>query len=158
MAIEGSRPFIFEVQALCPYSSFGYAKRTASGIDLARVQLLAAVVTEHTKINLQNRDIYVNLVGGVRVREPEIDLAIAAALISAARKKTLAKESIFMGEVGLTGEIRGASLIEKRIIEANRQGYAKIYIPRTRKMYKGRGVKITQLSALKELEKLIIGH
>lgn len=158
VSIEGSRPFIFEVQALCPHSSFGYAKRTASGIDLSRVQLLSAVVTEHTRINLQNRDIYVNLVGGVKVREPAIDLAISAAFISAARKKALIKEAIFMGEVGLTGEIREASLIEKRIIEASRQGYTKIYIPRTRKMYKGKGVKIIQLSALKELERLIIGH
>lgn len=158
VTIEGSRPFLFEVQALCPISSFGYAKRTALGIDLSRVQLLSAVVTEHTKINLQNRDIYVNLVGGVRVREPAIDLAIAAALISAVRKYALPKESVFMGEIGLTGEIREVSLIEKRIIEAKRQGYTKIYIPRTRRMYKGNGLKIIQLFNLKELEKIIIGH
>ena len=158
VTIEGSRPFLFEVQALCPISSFGYAKRTALGIDLSRVQLLSAVVTEHTKINLQNRDIYVNLVGGVRVREPAIDLAIAAALISAVRKCALPKESVFMGEVGLTGEIREISLIEKRIIEAKRQGYTKIYIPRTREIYKGNGLKIVQLFNLKELEKIIIGH
>ena len=158
VTIEGSRPFLFEVQALSPISSFGYAKRTASGLDLSRVQLLCAVVTEHTKINLQNRDIYVNLVGGVRVREPAIDLAISAALISAYRKCALPKESVLMGEVGLTGEIREVSLIEKRIIEAKRQGYTKIYIPRTRKMYKADGLKITQLYNLKELEKIIIGH
>ena len=158
ITIEGSRPFIFEVQALCPHSSFGYAKRTASGIDLSRVQLLSAVVTEHTKVNLQNRDIYVNLVGGVKVREPAIDLAIATAMISSARRKALSKDSVFMGEVGLTGEIREISLIEKRIVEASRQGYTKIYIPRTRKTYTGKNIKIIQISTLKELEKSIFGH
>jgi DNA repair protein RadA/Sms len=158
VTIEGSRPFLFEVQALCPRSLFGYAKRTASGIDLSRIQLLAAVVTESTRINLQNRDVYVNLVGGVKVREPAIDLAIAAAMLSAARKKALPKESAIVGEVGLTGEIREVALIEKRIVEAQRQGYTKIYIPRTRKTYKGAGLKIIELSTLKELERVIIGH
>lgn len=158
VTIEGSRPFLFEVQALCPRSSFGYAKRTASGIDLSRVQLMAAVVSENTKVNLQNRDVYVNLVGGVKVREPAIDLAICAAMLSAARRRALPKESAIMGEVGLTGEIREISLIEKRIIEAQRQGYTKIYIPRTRKRYIGKGLKINELSTLKELERLIVGH
>lgn len=158
VTIEGSRPFIFEVQALCPISSFGYAKRTASGIDLSRVQLLSAVVTEHTRINLQNRDVYVNLVGGVKVREPAIDLAIAVALISAARKRSLPQRSVFIGEVSLTGEMREVALIEKRIIEAKRQGYVKIYIPRTRKKYIAKGLKIIQVFNLKELEKIIIGH
>lgn len=158
VTLEGSRPFLFEVQALCPRSSFGYAKRTASGIDLSRVQLLAAVVTEHTRINLQDRDVYVNLVGGVKVREPAIDLAIAGAMISAARRRALPKESVFMGEVGLTGEIREIALIEKRIIEAQRQGYQKIYIPRTRKPYVGKGLKIMPLSNLKEMERVIVGH
>jgi DNA repair protein RadA/Sms len=158
VTIEGSRPFLFEVQALCPRSSFGYAKRTASGIDLSRIQLLSAVVTENTKVNLQNRDVYVNLVGGVKVREPAIDLAIAAAMISAAGRRALPKESVIFGEVGLTGEIREIGLIEKRIIEAQRQGYTKIYIPRTRKIYKGKGLKIIELSALKELERIVVGH
>lgn len=158
VTIEGSRPFLFEVQALCPRSSFGYAKRTASGIDLSRIQLLSAVVTENTRVNLQNRDVYVNLVGGVKVREPSIDLAICAAMLSAARRRALPKESAIMGEVGLTGEIREIALIEKRIIEAQRQGYTKIYIPRTRKTYKGKGIKINELSTLKELERVIVGH
>jgi DNA repair protein RadA/Sms len=158
VTIEGSRPFLFEVQALCPHSSFGYAKRTASGIDLSRVQLLSAVVTENTRVNLQNRDVYVNLVGGVKVREPAVDLAICAAMISAARRRALPARSAILGEVGLTGEIREIALIEKRIIEAQRQGYTKIFIPRTRKNYKALGIKIIQLSSLKELERMIIGH
>ncbi|MCX6811973.1 MAG: DNA repair protein RadA [Candidatus Berkelbacteria bacterium] len=158
VTIEGSRPFLFEVQALCPRSVFGYAKRTASGIDLSRVQLLAAVVTENTKINLQSRDVYVNLVGGVKVREPATDLAICAALISAARRKAMPAFSAIMGEVGLTGEVREITLVEKRIIEASRQGYTRIFIPRTRKSYVSRGVKIIQLSSLKELERFLVGH
>lgn len=155
VGIEGTKAILFEVQALCPSSSFGYAKRTASGIDLSRVQLLSAVVSETTRTNLQTRDIYVNLVGGVKVKEPAIDLAVCTALISAAKKKKIDRNDVYIGEVGLTGEIREVSEIERRIREAAKAGFKKVYIPRTRSKFNSKRIKIQEVSVIGEIEKII---
>lgn len=121
--MEGSRPLLVEVQALVNPTSYGYPKRTASGIDLNRVNLLIAMLERRTKLKLADRDIYVNVVGGIRLSEPAADLAICMAIASAAKGMQLAKNAVVFGEVGLSGEVRHVPFAEKRIAEAKKLGF-----------------------------------
>lgn len=121
--MEGSRPLLVEVQALVNPTSYGYPKRTASGIDLNRVNLLVAMLERRTKLKLADRDIYVNIVGGIRLSEPAADLAICMAIASAARGMKLKKNAVVFGEVGLSGEIRHVPYLEKRLAEAAKLGF-----------------------------------
>lgn len=104
--MEGSRPLLVEVQALVNPTSYGYPKRTASGIDLNRVNLLIAMLERRTKLKLTDKDIYVNIVGGIRLTEPAADLAVCMAIASAAKGMQLKKNAVVFGEVGLSGEVR----------------------------------------------------
>lgn len=128
-AIEGSRPILVEVQALVSPSVFGYPKRTAAGVDLNRLNVLAAVATKRGSINLSSSDIYVNIVGGIRVNEPAIDLAIILAIASAFYNQPLASDLVAFGEVGLSGEIRSVPMTDRRLAEANKLGFKKAIVP-----------------------------
>lgn len=121
--IEGNRPILIEVQALVHKTSFGYPKRTASGFDLNRLQLLAAVISRRTKLNLSEYDIYINFVGGFKVSEPAADLAVAMAIASAASGRELPDDLVVFGEIGLSGEVRRAAGSEKRVSEAKKMGF-----------------------------------
>lgn len=121
--MEGSRPLLVEVQALVNTTSYGYPKRTASGIDINRVNLLIAVLERRTKLKLADKDIYVNIVGGIRLVEPSADLAICMAIASAAKGLQLKKNAVVFGEVGLSGEVRHVPFVEKRIAEAKKLGF-----------------------------------
>jgi DNA repair protein RadA/Sms len=121
--MEGSRPLLVEVQALVNRTSYGYPKRTASGIDLNRVNLLIAVLERRTKLSLGDQDIFINIVGGIRVTEPAADLAICLAIGSAARGLQLKQNAVVFGEVGLSGEIRHVPFIDKRVAEAKKLGF-----------------------------------
>lgn len=121
--IEGTRPLLVEVQALVNRTSYGYPKRTASGIDLNRVNLLVAMLEKRTKLNLADQDIYINIVGGIRLSEPAADLAICMAIGSAARGLQLKKNAVVFGEVGLSGEVRHVPFIDKRLAEAKKLGF-----------------------------------
>lgn len=131
--VEGSRPILVEVQALVSSSVFGYPKRTAVGIDYNRLGLLAAVATKRGGIDLSNQDIYVNIVGGIKINEPAADLAIILALASAYHNKPMPSDSIAFGEVGLSGEIRSVNLPELRIREAKRFGFTRLFAPQEMK-------------------------
>jgi DNA repair protein RadA/Sms len=120
--MEGSRPILVEVQALVNKTSYGYPKRTASGIDLNRLNLLVAMLERRTKLNLSDKDIYINIVGGIRVTEPAADLAICMAIGSASKGLQLKQNAAVFGEVGLSGEVRQVPYIEKRIAEAKKMG------------------------------------
>jgi len=120
--MEGSRPILVEVQALVNKTSYGYPKRTASGIDLNRLNLLVAMLERRTKLNLSDKDIYINIVGGIRVTEPAADLAICMAIGSASKGLQLKQNAAVFGEVGLSGEVRRVPYIEKRIAEAKKMG------------------------------------
>ncbi|HUD06660.1 MAG TPA: DNA repair protein RadA [Candidatus Saccharimonadales bacterium] len=122
--IEGSRPLLVEVQALVNRTSYGYPKRTASGIDLNRLNLLVAMLERRTKLKLFDQDIYVNIVGGIKVNEPAADLAVCMAVASAAKGMKLSSDSVVFGEVGLSGEIRRVPFIDKRIAEAKKLGFS----------------------------------
>jgi DNA repair protein RadA/Sms len=121
--IEGSRPILVEVQALVNQTSYGYPKRAVSGLDLSRLNLLIAMIEKRTSLKLGDKDIYVNIVGGLKVNEPAADLAVAMAICSAARGKKLKDNSVVFGEVGLSGEIRHVPYIERRIAEAQALGF-----------------------------------
>lgn len=121
--LEGTRPLLVEVQALVNKTSYGYPKRLATGIDLNRVNLLVAMLERRTKLNLADQDIYINIVGGMKITEPAADLAICMAIGSAAKGLQLRDNAVVFGEVGLSGEIRHVPYIEKRIAEAKKLGF-----------------------------------
>lgn len=122
--LEGTRPLLVEVQALVNRTSYGYPKRAASGLDLNRVNLLVAMLERRTKLNLADQDIYINIVGGIRLTEPAADLAICMAIASAARGMQLKSNAVVFGEVGLSGEIRHVPFVDKRVAEAKKLGFA----------------------------------
>jgi DNA repair protein RadA/Sms len=121
--MEGSRPILVEVQALVNRTSYGYPKRAASGFDLNRLNLLVAMLERRTKLKLGEHDIYINIVGGIQIREPAADLAICLAIGSAAKGLQLKKNSVVFGEVGLSGEVRHVPFGEKRLSEAKKLGF-----------------------------------
>lgn len=121
--LEGSRPLLVEVQALVNKTSYGYPKRTASGYDLNRLTLLVAVLEKRTKLQLAEQDIYINIVGGLRITEPAADLAVCMAIGSAAKGLQLKSNAVVFGEVGLSGEIRHVPFAEKRVAEAQKLGF-----------------------------------
>lgn len=130
--LEGTRPILVEVQALVNKTSYGYPKRAASGIDLNRVNLLVAMLERRTKLNLAEQDIYINIVGGLRLQDPAADLAICMSIASAAKGLKLKRNAVVFGEVGLSGEIRHVSYIDKRIAEAKKLGFDCAIGPRER--------------------------
>ncbi len=121
--MEGTRPLLVEVQALVNRTSYGYPKRAASGIDINRVNLLVAMLERRTKLSLADQDIYINIVGGIRITEPAADLAVCMAIASAAKGMQLKKNAVVFGEVGLSGEVRHVPFVEKRVTEANKLGF-----------------------------------
>lgn len=128
--IEGTRPLLVEVQALVNKTSYGYPKRAASGIDLNRVNLLVAMLERRTKLRLGEQDIYVNIVGGMKITEPAADLAVCMAIGSAAKGLQLKANAVVFGEVGLSGEVRHVPYIEKRLAEAKKLGFEAAIGPR----------------------------
>lgn len=129
--LEGTRPLLVEIQALVNPTSFGYPKRTASGFDLNRLNLLIAVLERRTKLNLSDKDIYINVVGGLKLSDPAADLAICMAIASAAAGKRLGDELVVFGEVGLGGEIRSVHSSERRVSEAKKLGFTQAIGPKS---------------------------
>lgn len=121
--LEGTRPLLVEVQALVNPTSYGYPKRAASGFDLNRLNLLVAMLERRTKLKLSEHDIYINIVGGMAIREPGADLAVCLAIGSAAKGLQLKKNSVVFGEVGLSGEVRHVVHADKRLAEAKKLGF-----------------------------------
>lgn len=128
--LEGNRPLLVEIQALVNKTSFGYPKRTASGFDINRLTVLIAVIEKRTKLKLSDSDVYINVVGGIRLNDPAADLAVAMAIASAAAGHALDEDTVVFGEVGLGGEVRSAQFAEKRLIEAKKIGFKKAITPR----------------------------
>ena len=131
--IEGTRPLLVEFQALTTSTVYGLPRRTANGIDYNRLAVLLAVLEKKVGINLGNQDVYINVVSGLKVNEPAIDLGIIASTISSYKNIPIDKKTVVMGDVGLTGEVRSINLIEKRIKEAEKLGFKKCIIPESNK-------------------------
>lgn len=129
-AMEGTRPLLVEVQSLVTPTAFGNAKRTASGFDYNRVSLIMAVLEQRVGLLLQNYDAFLKTAGGVKLNEPAIDLAIAISIASSYRDTESKETDCFVGEIGLTGEIRRVSNIETRVNEAAKLGFKRIFVPK----------------------------
>lgn len=131
--LEGTRPLLVEVQALVNTSSYGYPKRAVSGFDQNRLNLLVAVLEKRTKLNLSDKDIYINIVGGIKISDPAADLAVCMAIGSATKGLKLNKDAVVFGEIGLSGELRHVSYSERRIAEAKKLGFELAVGPRSSK-------------------------
>ena len=130
VTMEGTRPILAEVQALVTPTVFGNAKRTTTGLDFNRVSLIMAVLEKRCGLLLQNQDAYLKSAGGVKLDEPAIDLAVAVAIASSYKEAPTNTQDAFIGEIGLTGEIRRVNRIEQRINEAAKLGFTRIYAPK----------------------------
>lgn len=129
MTLEGTRPLAVELQALTVETSFGYPKRTANGFDLNKLQLLIAVLSRHAGLKLASADVYFNVSNGYRLQDPGSDLAAALAVASAFRNQALPEQTVILGEVGLSGEIRPVQNLAKRLAEAKRAGLTRAIVP-----------------------------
>lgn len=127
--MEGTRPLLVELQALTTSTSFGIPRRTANGIDYNRLIVLMAVLEKRANLNLGSQDIYLNVVSGIRISEPAIDLGIIFAVASSFKNISIPKDLVVIGEVGLTGEVRSVNMIDKRLKEAEKLGFKKCIIP-----------------------------
>jgi len=125
--MEGSRPFVVEIQALASPATFGNPRRNTSGFDAGRLQLLIAILAKHTHIDLQNHDVYLNVVGGMKITERSADLAVLAALASSCTEIMVDNHSVFLAEASLTGELRPITSIERRLQEVKNLGIKKAY-------------------------------
>ena len=129
-ALEGTRPILVEIQALTTPTMFGNAKRTTSGLDFNRVSLIMAVLEKRAGFLLQQQDAYLTSAGGVKLDEPAIDLAVAVAIASSYKEEPTDARECFIGEIGLTGEIRRVTRMEQRLNEASKLGFQKVYAPK----------------------------
>jgi DNA repair protein RadA/Sms len=130
VALEGTRPILVEIQALVAPTLFGNAKRTTTGIDYSRAAIIMAVLEKRANLLLQNMDAYLKAAGGVKLNEPAIDLAVAVAIASSYKDRGTKATECFVGEIGLTGEVRSVNRVDQRVQEAAKLGFTKIYVPK----------------------------
>ncbi|MBN1936881.1 MAG: DNA repair protein RadA, partial [Anaerolineae bacterium] len=131
VTMEGTRPILVEVQALTSTTAFGLPRRTANGNDFNRLLLLIAVLSKRVGLSLSDQDVFVNVVGGLKVSEPASDLGVAVAIASSFRNKSVSADLVLAGEVGLSGELRSVGQIEARLNEASKLGFKRCVIPRS---------------------------
>jgi DNA repair protein RadA/Sms len=130
VTMEGTRPLLVELQALTSTTSFGHPRRTANGIDFNRLLLIVAVLSKRAGLHLSDQDVFANVIGGLRIDEPASDLAVAVAIASSVRDKPVAADLAFVGEVGLSGELRAVGQISARLKEAAKLGFRRCIIPK----------------------------
>jgi len=152
--IEGTRPFLIEIQALVSKTVFGYPQRKASGFDLNRLQVLTTVLTKRAKVNLVNQDVILNIVGGLKINDPALDLAVCLAIASSLLNQIIDRKTLVLGEVGLGGEIRNVSRLEQRLAEAEKLGFTKAFIPDAD--IKVKKIKLKKVKNLNEIIKNLI--
>lgn len=148
-SLEGTRPMLLEIQALVTPTSFGIARRMATGIDYNRLTMLMAVLEKKIGMQLYHHDAYVNVVGGIRIDEPACDLGVIASVAGSFKNQPVDPDIVVIGEVGLTGEVRPVNQVDKRIIEAKRLGFKKCLVPS--------GNKSSSISNIDEIELLFAG-
>ncbi|MGL5329608.1 MAG: DNA repair protein RadA [Peptostreptococcaceae bacterium] len=157
--VEGTRPMLLELQALVSPTSFGIAKRTATGVDFNRVALLLAVLEKRVGLQIQNQDVYINVVGGIKINEPSIDMGLIIAVASSFRNLPVSEDIVVTGEVGLTGEVRAVSFIEKRIAECKKLGFKKMVIPKNNydAVKDVKGIEIIPVDNLRHAINIVLG-
>lgn len=160
VAMEGTRPILVEIQALVTPTMFGNAKRTTTGLDFNRVSLIMAVLEKRAGLLLQNQDAYLKAAGGVKLNEPAIDLAVAISIASSYKEKGTQPTECFIGEIGLTGEIRRVSRIEQRVQEAQKLGFTKVYLPKNNLggWTAPKGIEIVTVSTIGETLRKVFGN
>jgi DNA repair protein RadA/Sms len=147
VTMEGTRPILVEIQALSSITSFGLPRRTPNGVDINRLLLLVAVLSKRVGLRLSDQDVFVNVVGGLRVGEPAVDLAVATAIVSSFRNKPVAADLVLVGEVGLSGELRSVGHIEARLNESAKLGFKRCILPRSIQRALGETVPLEVLGA-----------
>ena len=159
VSLEGTRPILAEIQALVTPTAFGYAKRTTSGIDYNRAGLLLAVLEKRGNLMLQNQDVYLTATGGIRLNEPAVDLAVVMAIASSYKNQEILPTDCFVGEVGLTGEVRRVNQIDARIKEAAKTGFKRIFIPKhnMRASLKNAGIEVIPVASIPQALKVVLG-
>jgi len=153
--LEGSLPFLVEIQSLAVRSSFPYPKRASQGIDISKINLISAVIDKRCSINTASSDIYVNVAGGVSVKDPSCDLALAASILSSSLEIIFPADSCFIGEVGLAGEIRPVPRLKSRLAEAHKRGFQTVYLSAMEKGPFPGTLEIVQIEQLKEILEVI---
>lgn len=159
-SMEGSRPLLCEVQALTLSSPMAMPRRTSIGIETNRLHLLTAVLDRHLEMKLNHSDIFINVVGGLKLYEPSSDLAVAAAILSTESRKELEAKAVFFGEIGLTGEVRAVSFADLRLREADKLGFEHFIVPASNKKHLqdfklSKGKRVSWIRNVRELAKLI---
>ncbi len=157
--MEGTRPLLAEVQALATLTSFANPRRTANGVDINRLLLITAVLTRRAGLRLSEQDVFVNVIGGLRIEEPAADLAIALAIASSVRDRPLPADLVVVGEVGLNGELRAVGQLPARLNEAAKLGFRRALIPKT--VRRGgdplpKGIEITAVRSLEEAMEAVL--
>ena len=147
VTMEGTRPILVEVQALASITSFGLPRRTPNGVDFNRLLLLVAVLSKRVGLRLSDQDVFVNVVGGLRVGEPAVDLAVATSIASSFRNKPVAADLVLVGEVGLSGELRSVSQVDARLNESAKLGFKRCILPRSIQRALGENVPLEVLGA-----------
>ncbi len=148
--LEGSRPLLVEIQALTTPTSFGLPRRTANGIDFNRLLLIAAVLTKRVGLRLGNQDIIVNVTGGLKIGEPATDLGIALSIASSFRDAGVDPNLVVVGEVGLSGELRAVSQLDRRVAEAARLGFKRCLVPKVGGGVRQKDIELIPVSTLRE--------
>ncbi len=157
--LEGSRPLLVEIQALTNPTSFGLPRRTANGVDFNRLLLIAAVLMKRVGLKLGNQDIIANVTGGLKVGEPAADLGIALAIASSSRDVGVDPELAVVGEVGLSGELRAVSQLDRRVAEAARLGFRRCLVPQTSaKVSPPKGIELVTVGSLREAIRVGLGR
>lgn len=150
-SLEGTRPILVELQALVSPTNFAVPRRTTIGVDHNRVSLLVAVLEKKAGLNLIGQDIYVNVAGGVRIDEPAVDLGIITSVASSFLDKAVDPKTVVIGEIGLTGEVRGVAQAELRIGEAAKLGFTRCIVPSGNKLSQKRdGIELVAVSSIRE--------
>lgn len=151
--IEGLRPLLIELQALASKAGFGMVRRRSLGFDFNRFSLIIAIIEKRLKITLSSQDVFLNVAGGLKINDPAADLAAAVAMISSIKDKEVPLDTVFIGEIGLAGELRRVSNINLRVKEAQRAGFKRVYIPEgnLKGLNKGFTIKIESCNSLKEV-------
>lgn len=153
--LEGQRPLLIEVQALVSSAVYGTPQRSATGFDLRRMNMLLAVLEKRCGFRLGQKDVFLNLAGGFRVEEPAIDLAVVCAVLSSNADIAIPMDTVFCGEVGLSGEVRPVTRTEQRIAEAAKLGFARIFLPQgTKGIGPVKGIELVQVGQVNE----VLGH
>jgi DNA repair protein RadA/Sms len=155
---EGLRPLLIEIQALVSSAVYGTPQRSGTGFDIRRMNMLLAVLEKRCGFRLGAKDVFLNITGGIRVDDPALDLAVAAAILSSNQDIPLPSKTCFSAEIGLTGEVRPVNRIENRIREAEKLGFETIFISRYNNIKPGSfAIRVVQVGRLDELFSRIFG-